>query len=102
MIGRLNHVAIAVKNLDAACALYRDTLGLAGGREVPAYTGGANVLVFTTGRGSVLGLKPTPCIKVATNTPMYERMLEDMDLVYLIMFIYIAAASILPIIHPTH
>jgi methylmalonyl-CoA/ethylmalonyl-CoA epimerase len=27
MIGRLNHVAIAVKNLDAACALYRDTLG---------------------------------------------------------------------------
>jgi altronate hydrolase len=42
--------------------------------------GGANVLVFTTGRGSVLGLKPTPCIKVATNTPMYERMVDDMDL----------------------
>ncbi len=42
--------------------------------------GGANVLVFTTGRGSVLGLKPTPCIKVATNTPMFERMTDDMDL----------------------
>jgi altronate hydrolase len=42
--------------------------------------GGANVLVFTTGRGSVLGLKPTPCIKVATNTPMFERMRDDMDL----------------------
>ena len=42
--------------------------------------GGANVLVFTTGRGSVLGCKPTPCIKVATNTPMYERMPDDMDL----------------------
>jgi altronate hydrolase len=42
--------------------------------------GGANVLVFTTGRGSVLGLKPTPCIKVATNTPMYEKMRDDMDL----------------------
>jgi altronate hydrolase len=42
--------------------------------------GGANVLVFTTGRGSVLGLKPTPCIKLATNTPMYERMIDDMDL----------------------
>jgi altronate hydrolase len=42
--------------------------------------GGANVLVFTTGRGSVLGLKPTPCIKVATNTPMYQRMVDDMDL----------------------
>jgi len=42
--------------------------------------GGANVLVFTTGRGSVLGLKPTPCIKLATNTPMYERMVDDMDM----------------------
>jgi altronate hydrolase len=42
--------------------------------------GGSNVLVFTTGRGSVLGLKPTPCIKVATNTPMFERMSDDMDL----------------------
>ena len=42
--------------------------------------GGANVLVFTTGRGSVLGLKPTPCVKVATNTPMYERMVDDMDM----------------------
>ncbi len=42
--------------------------------------GGANILVFTTGRGSVLGLKPTPCIKVSTNTPMYERMIDDMDL----------------------
>ncbi|GJE55103.1 MULTISPECIES: methylmalonyl-CoA epimerase [Methylobacterium] len=27
MIGRLNHVAIAVKDLDAATAIYRDTLG---------------------------------------------------------------------------
>lgn len=42
--------------------------------------GGANVLVFTTGRGSVLGLKPTPCIKAATNTPMFEKMKDDMDL----------------------
>jgi altronate hydrolase len=41
---------------------------------------GANLLVFTTGRGSVLGLRPTPCIKVATNTYLYERMPEDMDL----------------------
>ena len=42
--------------------------------------GGANVLVFTTGRGSVLGLKPTPCIKLATNTPMYDRLIDDMDM----------------------
>ncbi len=42
--------------------------------------GGANVLVFTTGRGSVFGCKPAPSIKVATNTPMYEHMIEDMDI----------------------
>jgi altronate hydrolase len=42
--------------------------------------GGANVVVFTTGRGSCYGCKPTPSIKVASNTPMYERMIGDMDL----------------------
>jgi altronate hydrolase len=42
--------------------------------------GGANVLVFTTGRGSVFGCKPAPSIKVATNTPLYEHMSDDMDI----------------------
>src|SRR5439155_24091229 len=42
--------------------------------------GGANVLVFTTGRGSVFGCKPAPSIKIATNTPMYEHMKGDMDI----------------------
>jgi altronate hydrolase len=42
--------------------------------------GGANVLVFTTGRGSVFGCKPAPSIKVATNTPMYNHMIDDMDI----------------------
>jgi altronate hydrolase len=42
--------------------------------------GGANVLCFTTGRGSAYGCKPVPSIKLATNTPMYERMQEDMDI----------------------
>jgi altronate hydrolase len=42
--------------------------------------GGCNVGVFTTGRGSVYGCKPTPCIKVATNTPLYTWMEEDMDI----------------------
>jgi altronate hydrolase len=42
--------------------------------------GGATVMCFTTGRGSVLGTKPTPSIKLATNTEMYERMSGDMDL----------------------
>lgn len=42
--------------------------------------GGCNVAVFTTGRGSVYGCKPTPCLKVATNTALYQWMEDDMDL----------------------
>jgi altronate hydrolase len=42
--------------------------------------GGANVLVFTTGRGSVFGCKPAPSIKVATNSPLYQHMIDDMDI----------------------
>ena len=37
-------------------------------------------MVFTTGRGSCFGCKPCPSIKVATNTPMYEHMIDDMDI----------------------
>ena len=54
------------------------------GFDPPSVTGmvagGANVCVFTTGRGSCFGCKPTPCIKVASNTPMFERMRDDMDI----------------------
>jgi altronate hydrolase len=42
--------------------------------------GGANVCVFTTGRGSVFGCKPVPSIKVATNSPLYNHMIGDMDI----------------------
>lgn len=41
---------------------------------------GANLIAFTTGRGSVSGFKPSPGIKLATNTEMYDRMTEDMDI----------------------
>ena len=42
--------------------------------------GGCNIAVFTTGRGSVYGCKPAPCIKVASNSPLYNWMEEDMDI----------------------
>jgi altronate hydrolase len=42
--------------------------------------GGANVICFTTGRGSVYGYRPVPSIKLATNTDMYRRMQDDMDI----------------------
>jgi altronate hydrolase len=42
--------------------------------------GGCNVICFTTGRGSVFGSRPVPSLKLATNTPLYRHMKEDMDL----------------------
>ena len=41
--------------------------------------GGCNLVCFTTGRGSAFGSKPAPTIKVATNSEMFTRMIEDMD-----------------------
>ena len=41
---------------------------------------GANLICFTTGRGSMFGSKPAPTIKLASNTPMYTRLEEDMDI----------------------
>lgn len=41
---------------------------------------GANLITFTTGRGSVSGYKPVPCVKLSTNSQMYRHMEEDMDI----------------------
>ncbi len=41
---------------------------------------GANMVVFTTGRGSCYGCKPVPSLKIATNSPMYRRLESDMDI----------------------
>ncbi|MDX1730198.1 MAG: UxaA family hydrolase, partial [Aurantimonas coralicida] len=40
---------------------------------------GCNLVAFTTGRGSAAGFKPSPSIKIATNTEMYRKLSEDMD-----------------------
>ncbi len=42
--------------------------------------GGATVVAFTTGRGSVFGSKPSPTIKLASNSTLYQHMPEDMDI----------------------
>lgn len=41
---------------------------------------GATLIAFTTGRGSVSGYKPTPCIKISSNSDLYARMGDDMDI----------------------
>jgi len=60
--------------------VFMDTPGFDPPSVTGLVAGGCNVMVFTTGRGSCFGLKPCPTIKVASNTPMYERMKDDMDL----------------------
>ncbi|MFO1019955.1 MAG: altronate dehydratase family protein [Planctomycetales bacterium] len=59
---------------------FMDTPGYDPASVTGLVAGGCNIVIFTTGRGSCLGSKPAPTIKVATNTPMYERMVDDMDL----------------------
>jgi altronate hydrolase len=60
--------------------VFMDTPGFDPASVTGLIAGGANVVVFTTGRGSCFGCKPVPSIKVATNTPLYEHMIEDMDI----------------------
>ena len=59
--------------------VFMDTPGYDPVAATGQVAGGANLVCFTTGRGSVFGCKPAPSIKLATNTPMFKRMEDDMD-----------------------
>ena len=59
--------------------VFMDTPGFDPCSATGQIAGGANMILFTTGRGSMFGAKPVPSIKLATNTPMYNRLTEDMD-----------------------
>ena len=60
--------------------MFMDTPGYDPVSLTAMVAGGANMICFTTGRGSVYGCKPVPSIKLATNTEMYGRMEDDMDI----------------------
>jgi altronate hydrolase len=60
--------------------VFMDTPGYDPVAATGQVAGGANLVCFTTGRGSVFGCKPAPSIKLATNTLMYTRMEDDMDI----------------------
>ena len=85
--------AIAKGGTTNLCGVYRyaETVDVKGlvvmdgpGYDPCALTGqvasGGNLICFTTGRGSVYGCKPVPSLKLATNSAMYHRMDEDMDI----------------------
>ncbi|MCX7316477.1 MAG: UxaA family hydrolase [Hyphomicrobiales bacterium] len=60
--------------------VYMDTPGYDPVAATGQVAGGANILAFTTGRGSAYGCKPTPSVKLATNSEIYRKMIDDMDI----------------------
>jgi altronate hydrolase len=60
--------------------VFMDTPGYDPVSATGQVAGGANMICFTTGRGSVYGCKPSPSLKLATNTAMFQRLAEDMDI----------------------
>jgi altronate hydrolase len=65
--------------IDKAGFVFMDSPGYDPVATTGQIASGANLICFTTGRGSMFGSKPAPTIKLASNTPMYRRLEEDMD-----------------------
>ena len=59
--------------------VFMDTPGYDPVSATGQVAGGANLICFTTGRGSAYGCAPSPCLKLATNTALWERQSDDMD-----------------------
>jgi arabinonate dehydratase len=76
----LNGVYLFGEKVDTRGFVFMDSPGFDPCSVTGQVASGANLIVFTTGRGSVSGWKPTPGIKIATNSEMYARMSDDMDL----------------------
>ena len=66
--------------IDPAGFVFMDSPGYDPVAATGQIASGANLICFTTGRGSMFGSKPAPTIKLASNTAMYERLKEDMDI----------------------
>ncbi len=75
----LNGVYLYAEPVQARGFVFMDSPGYDPASVTGMVASGANLVAFTTGRGSCFGCKPVPSLKIATNTPMYERMLDDMD-----------------------
>src|ERR1017187_8654750 len=60
--------------------VFMDTPGYDPVSATGQVAGGANLICFTTGRGSVYGCKPAPSLKLATSSRLYRQMADDMDI----------------------
>ena len=60
--------------------VYMDTPGYDPVSATGQVAGGANLICFTTGRGSAYGCAPSPSLKLSTNTALWQRQEDDMDI----------------------
>lgn len=77
---RLEGVYRYAEKIDRRGFLFMDTPGYDPVGATGQVAGGCNVMCFTTGRGSAFGCKPTPSLKLATNSEIFRRMEDDMDI----------------------
>lgn len=76
----LNEVYLYAEQVREHGLVFMDSPGFDPVSATGQVAGGANLICFTTGRGSVFGCKPTPSIKIASNTALFHRMPDDMDI----------------------
>ncbi|MTE00580.1 altronate dehydratase [Paracoccus sp. YIM 132242] len=76
----LNAVLDYAEPITAPGLNFMDTPGYDPVSATGQIAGGAQLIVFTTGRGSAFGSKPAPTIKLATNDALFAAMSDDMDL----------------------
>jgi len=79
-VSRLNAVYEYAERVTEHGLVFMDTPGYDPVAVTGQVAGGANLIAFTTGRGSVSGFKPSPSLKLASNSEMYRHMAEDMDM----------------------
>ena len=75
----LNGVYLFAEPIDVKGFVYMDTPGYDPVSATGQAAGGAQIICFTTGRGSAFGCAGVPTIKLATNSALFERMRDDMD-----------------------
>ncbi len=77
---RLEAVYEFAEAVKAQGFVYMDTPGYDPVSATGQVAGGANLICFTTGRGSAYGCAPSPSLKLSTNTALWNRQQEDIDI----------------------
>ena len=76
----LQEVYLFAESIDKPGLVHMDSPGFDPCSVTGQIASGANLIAFTTGMGSVSGYMPSPCVKIASNSAMYQRLQDDMDL----------------------